>query len=163
MEERLTAIVQPLDAYRRSTDAAEWSGGQFDGRIRVAMLESPPGAVTRRAFTHEIVHACLAGLGSFPAWLHEGLAQHLAGERLSPATLAALGSALRGGSVPRLERIGQDWSRMSVRHSALAYGMALAAVELFYQHYQAFGIRNLLRNPQMLDQVTADLDLRLRQ
>jgi hypothetical protein len=41
--------------------------------------------------------------------------------------------------------------------------MALAAVELFYQHYQAFGIRNLLRNPQMLDQITADLDRRLRQ
>ena len=41
-EERLTAIVQPLDAYRRSTEAAEWSGGQFDGRIRVAMLERNP-------------------------------------------------------------------------------------------------------------------------
>jgi len=163
VEERLTAIVQPLDAYRRSTDTAEWSGGQFDGRIRVAMLESPPGAITRRALTHEIVHACLVGLGSFPAWLHEGLAQHLAGERLSPAALAALGAALRSGTVPRLERIGQDWSRMSVRHSTLAYAMALAAVELFYQHYQAFGIRNLLRNPQMLDQITADLDRRLRQ
>jgi hypothetical protein len=35
--------------------------------------------------------------------------------------------------------------------------------KLFYQHYQAFGIRNLLRNPQMLDQITADLDRRLRQ
>jgi hypothetical protein len=163
VEERLTAIVQPLDAYRRSTDAAEWSGGQFDGRIRVAMIESPPGVATRRALTHEIVHACLAGLGSFPAWLHEGLAQHLAGDRHSPATLAALGSALRGGMVPRLDRIGQDWSRMSVRHSTLAYGVALAAVELFYQHYQAFGIRNLLRNPQMLEQITADLDRRLRQ
>jgi hypothetical protein len=163
VEERLAAIVQPLDAYRRSIDAAEWSGGQFDGRIRVAMIEASPGVETRRAFTHEIVHACLAGLGDFPAWLHEGLAQRLSGQRLPPATLTAVRAGVRAGAVPRLDRIGQDWSRMSAKHSALAYGMALAAVEMFYQHYQAFGIRNLLRNPQMLDQITPDLDRRLRE
>jgi hypothetical protein len=50
---------------------------------------------------------------------------------------------------------------MSAKHSALAYGMALAAVELFYQHYPALGPRNLLRNPQMLPQITADLNRRL--
>lgn len=161
VEERLTAIVQPLDAYRRSTDAAEWSGGQYDGRIRVAMIEPAPGPATRRAFAHEIVHACIAGLGDFPAWLHEGLAQRLSGDRLSPETAAALRQALRSGSMPRLERIGQDWSRMSARHSALAYGMALAAVDLFYQHHAALGPRNLLRNPQMLPQITAELNRRL--
>jgi hypothetical protein len=163
VEDRLTAIVQPLDAYRRSIDAAEWSSGQFDGRIRVAMIETSPGVETRRAFTHEIVHACLVGLGAFPAWLHEGLAQRLSGERLSPATLTAVRAAVRSGAVPRLDRIGQDWSRMSAKHSALAYGMALAAVEMIYQHYEAFGIRNLLRNPQMLEQITPDLDRRLRE
>jgi hypothetical protein len=163
VEERLTAIVQPLDAYHRSIDAAEWSGGQFDGRIRVAMLEASPGAATRRAFSHEIVHACLAGLGNFPAWLHEGLAQRLAGDRPAPATLAAVRAAARAGALPRLDRIGQDWSRMSAKHAALAYGAALAAVDLIYQHYEAFGIRNLLRNPRMLDQITPELDRRLRE
>src|SRR5271165_2827284 len=33
--ERLVAIVQSREAYHKSTDAAEWNGGQFDGRIRV--------------------------------------------------------------------------------------------------------------------------------
>ncbi|MBI4875849.1 MAG: hypothetical protein HY822_14530 [Acidobacteria bacterium] len=162
-EERLTAIVQSLDDFRRSTDAAAWSGGQYDGRIRVAMLEAAPGAATHRAFAHEIVHACLAGLGQYPLWLHEGLAQKLSGDQVSPALAAALKSALRGGAVPRLDRIGQDWSRLSARHSALAYGLALSAVELYYQHYAALGIRNLLRNPQLLDSITADLDRRLRE
>ena len=161
VEERLTAVVQPLDAYRRSTDAAVWSGGQFDGRIRVAMIEATPGEATRRAFAHEIVHACLAGLGKYPAWLHEGLAQRMTGDRLTPATSAAIKTAVRSGAVPRLERIGQDWSRMSTKHAALAYGMALHAVDLLYLHYPAYGIRNLLRNPQVLDQITVDLNRRL--
>lgn len=163
VEERLTAIVQPLDAYRRTTDAAEWSGGQYDGRIRVAIIEPTPGAATRRAFAHEIVHACIAGLGSFPAWLHEGLAQRLTGDKLSPTTAAMVDAALKSGIVPRLDRIGQDWSRMSTRHAALAYGVALRAVDLFYQHYSSFGPRNLLRNPAMLPQIEADIDRRLRE
>jgi hypothetical protein len=49
-EERLTAIVQTPEAYRQSMGAAEWSGGQFDGRIRVALLEKTPGDLTRQTF-----------------------------------------------------------------------------------------------------------------
>src|SRR5579862_6710815 len=40
-EERIVAIAQSPEAYRKTTDAAEWSGGQFDGRIRVPVA---PGA-----------------------------------------------------------------------------------------------------------------------
>ena len=35
------------------------------------------GALTRRTLAHETVHACLAALGNWPAWVHEGLAQRL--------------------------------------------------------------------------------------
>ena len=35
----MIAIVQSRDAYRKSTDAAEWSGGQFDGKIRVPVFD----------------------------------------------------------------------------------------------------------------------------
>src|SRR6202020_130229 len=38
-EERIVAIAQSPEAYRRTTDAAEWSGGQFDGRIRVPVFD----------------------------------------------------------------------------------------------------------------------------
>ena len=37
------------------------------------------------------------------------------------------------------------------------------AANLLYESYGADGVRNLLHNPNMLDQVTADLDRRLRQ
>ena len=42
-----------------------------------------------------------------------------------------------------------------------AYALSLAAVELLLQESSGDGVRNLLRNPDQLPQVTADLDRKL--
>ncbi len=160
--ERLAVIAQTREDYMRATGAAEWSGGQFDGRIRVAVLEGDP-AVTRRALAHELVHACLAGIGTWPAWLHEGLAQKLSGETLAEPRKAAIRAVAAQNALPHLKNLSQSWSRMSSSHAAMAYATSLYAVELFYQHHASFGIRNLLRNPDQLDRVMTDLDRRLRE
>lgn len=159
-EERIVAIVQSRAAYLKSTDAAEWSGGQYDGRIRVSLPESGAvGSETRRALSHEIVHACLTNISNhWPAWLHEGLAQKLSGDTLSPAAAAALHQAAAEHSLPRLENIGQSWSRMSTQHARLAYNLALAAVDTIFERYANYGIRNILNNPGQLPAITADLD-----
>jgi len=158
-EERITAVVQSREAYRATTNAAEWSGGQYDGRIHVALLEGANfGAQTRRAFAHEIVHACLANIGRFPAWLHEGLAQKLSGETLSPAARSQLAQIIAAGGVPRLEAIGQNWQSLSTQGARVAYGVALLAVDTLFDQYADYGIRNLLHNPEMLARVTAGVD-----
>jgi hypothetical protein len=162
--ERLAVIAQTREDYLRATGAAEWSGGQFDGRIRVALLEGDPGgAVTRRALAHELVHACLAASGNWPAWLHEGLAQRLSGETLSEPRRAAIRAVAKENGLPKLANLSQSWSRMSSGHAAMAYATSLWAIELFYQHHAAFGIRNLLRNPDQLERVMTDLDRRFRE
>jgi len=161
--ERITAIIQSQSDYLRTTGAAEWSGGQFDGRIRVAMIEPQPGDRTRRAFAHEIVHACLARTGNWPAWLHEGLAQKLSGETLTAADRAQVRKLAQAGELPSLATMGQAWSRLSSRHAQIAYAAALAAADLLFEHYGSAGVRSLLQSPGMLPQITADLDSRLRQ
>jgi hypothetical protein len=161
-DERIVTVVQSRAAYMASTDAAEWSGGQFDGKIRVPIVPSPSiSAETRRAFAHELVHACLYHMGQFPAWLHEGMAQKLSGDSLTPSRRAALRAMVRGGRVPRLANMSQSWSRLSAEHAAVAYTYALAAVELMLERYQHFGIQNILRNPEYLAGVAADLDKQL--
>lgn len=162
-KERITAIAQnPLD-YQKATDAAEWSAGQFDGRIRVSLLEQGKvGEETRQTFSHEIVHACLANLGAWPAWLHEGLAQRLSGRQLTPTAKQHVQEAARANGLPKLNRMGQAWSRMSAEHAALAYAAALAAVDAFYDKFKELGIRNLLRNPEQLPQIADQLDKLLR-
>ena len=163
-DERMTAILQSREAYMRATDAAEWSGGMFDGRIRVPVPQTRVvSPELRRTLAHETVHACLASIGSWPAWLHEGLAQKLSGAVLAPSVKQKFQAMARAGALPRLNRLGQSWSRMSANHASAAYGLALAAVETYFDRYREFGIQNLLRNSEMLPRVADELDEYLRQ
>ena len=161
-EERLVAIVQSREAYHKTTDAAEWNGGQFDGRIRVPVAASQTmDAPLLRIFAHETTHACLSMMGHWPAWLQEGLAQKLSGDTLTPALRANLEKMAKDGKLPKLENLRQDWSRLDTAHAVAAYALSLEAVEMFYQNYAAYGIRNLVNNPNRLAGITADLDKRL--
>src|SRR5258708_7886977 len=129
-KERIVAIVQSRDAYLKGTNAAEWSGGLYDGRIHVALSDGRQlGPATRRPFAHEIVHACLTNIGTFPAWVHEGLAQKLSGDRLTDGARRQLQSAIRSGELPKLENVSQNWSQMNPGHAQLAYTLALPAAD----------------------------------
>jgi hypothetical protein len=154
--------VQSRDAYHKTTDAAEWNGGQFDGRIRVPVAggQGMDDALLR-IFAHETTHACLSMMGHWPAWFQEGLAQKMSGDTLTPAMRAKLEKMAKDGKLPRLENLRQDWSRLDTAHAVAAYALSLAAVDMFYENYAAYGIRNLVNNPHKLADITADLDKRL--
>jgi hypothetical protein len=161
-EELVTAIVQSREAYRITTNAAEWSGGQYDGRIRVPVAGGQGvNAELRRVLAHETTHACLSILGHWPAWLQEGLAQNLSGDTLPQPILDRIAAMAKAKQLPKLEQLGQDWSRLDTEHARIAYAMSLAAVNLFYQEYAQYGLGNLIRNPERLAQVTAELDKKL--
>jgi tetratricopeptide (TPR) repeat protein len=163
-EERIVTIVQSRDAYLKTTGAPGWSGGGYDGKIHIPMLDKGRvDARTRQVFAHELVHACLANLGSWPAWLHEGLAQKLSGEPVQPGTRETMKALLKDGKLPKLAGLGQTWGNKSPAEAQFAYGMALVAVDLFYEHHSGMGIRNLLNNPDALPKIAEDLDRLLRQ
>jgi len=160
--DRIPVIVQSREAYLRTTGAAAWSGGQYDGRIHVALVEGLSiGPATRRVFAHEIVHACLANLGKWPAWLQEGIAQKLSGDVLDSSSKAELETLIQARAVPKLERLSQSWTRMDDARARVAYHLALAAADALYDGWSGYGIANLLRDPDRLPQVAAELDRRL--
>lgn len=156
--EQVTVVVHTPERYRAATGAAEWSAAQFDGRIRVA---APQGATVtsqlRQTFAHEIVHACLARRGSFPAWFHEGMAQRWSGDRLSGPQRAAIRGKVAAGALPPLARLGGSWSAMAPEAAALAYAYALAAVEALYETRGDAHVRELLQYPARLAQTEAEL------
>lgn len=165
-EERIVAIVQSRDAYLRSTGAAEWSGGQYDGRIHIAWTDGAQvGPQMQRALAHELVHACLTAIPSgsspWPAWLQEGLAQKLSGDTLPAGVRQQLRQLAEAHSIPKLENLRQDWSRLSTQNAQAAYSLALAAADALYDGYASYGIRNILNNPESLPRITADLDAKL--
>ena len=159
--ERLVAIVQSREAYFQTTQAAEWSGGQYNGRIRIPYDPSLTLPEMHRLFSHEVVHACLANLGSWPPWLQEGMAQKFSGDKLRPEMREKIRQMAERHALPKLEEFRRDWSGLSSENASIAYGVALAAADLFFEHYSNTGLLNVLRNPNLLAQVTADLNRRL--
>ena len=160
VRERLVAVVQSRDAYLATTGAAEWSGGRYDGRIRVALIDDDAvGPRTRRVFAHELVHACLAQLGAWPAWLQEGLAQKLSGDRLPPETSGRLRSA--AGRLPRLEDLGKDLAAAGSEVARDRYALALLAADRLMDDYGGMGLRNILANRNLFDQITGELNRKL--
>ncbi len=161
-KERITTIVQSRDAYFKTTGAAEWSGGLFDGRIHIPVDAGQQlDAKTQKAVVHETVHACLAMLGAWPSWLHEGMAQKLSGDQLSPQVQAVLKGLTKDGKLPKLSMLTQGWMGLDSRNAAVAYALALEAVDVLYENYHDYGVRNLMKNPERLADITADLEKKL--
>jgi hypothetical protein len=47
---------------------------------------------------------------------------------------------------------------MSAEHASLAYAYAYVAVEVMLERYKAYGIQNILRQPERLGQIVQELD-----
>ncbi|HUQ90147.1 MAG TPA: hypothetical protein VM120_00620 [Bryobacteraceae bacterium] len=156
--EKVTAIATGRESYFRATQAAEWSGGLYDGRIHVPV--SDPRQVSpeiRRTFAHELTHACLHELGQWPSWLHEGLAQKYSGVTLG-AQRAVVEGLIKAKQLPKLSQLGQNWSSLSSRNAAMAYTLALYAAEKLIERNANTGMRNILGDPGNFAQVEAELE-----
>ena len=163
IRDRLTVVVQTIDSYRAGTSTPGWSGGHYDGRIHVAL--GPNHAIdarVRETITHELVHACLARRGEWPAWLQEGVAQFISGRRLAPQERQALAELNAQGALPTMRRLSGSWARLDPATALTAYTTALAAAQVMFQDMQDYGVRNLLANPANLPDVEKKLDERLR-
>jgi hypothetical protein len=146
--EKVTAVAQSRESYFASTQAAEWSGGLYDGRIHVPVTESRQvSAKTRKTFAHELVHACLHELGQWPSWLHEGLAQKYSGDAMPAEARSAMETMRKAKVLPKLSQLGQNWSRMSSQHAMVAYTLAFYAAEKLLEMKASTGLGNVLRNP----------------
>jgi hypothetical protein len=160
--ERIVTIAQSRDAYKKTTAAAEWSAGQYDGRIRVPVFDRGSlDADTKRTLSHETTHACLSMLGHWPAWLQEGVAQYMSGQTLSAGDREQIALLGRANKLPSLTKLGGDWSGLDTTSARMAYAVALRAVEIFNQDFGGYGLRNLLRNPDKLAGYTSEIDRRL--
>lgn len=125
--EPITVVLYTQQQFRDITRTPGWSGGLFDGRIRVPIRG---GLMDRREFervlTHEYVHALVHGVaaGGVPAWLNEGLAAALE----TGGADRARNDAARGPIVP-LSQLDRSFASLPPSAVAAAYaGSALAVL-----------------------------------
>ena len=67
----------------------------------------------------------------------------------------------KAGQLPKLEQLKQGWSSLDATHARVAYSLALAAVDALYENFGSDGVRNLMRSPERLAAISAELDKRL--
>jgi hypothetical protein len=118
--------------FRDITQAPEWAGGVYDGRIRIpaaGAAQSPQ--LFERVLVHELAHAMIATLAprGIPAWLHEGLAQHFEGD--DPAA-ARLRLKTAGRTIP-LRNLERSFTGFGAAEAQVAYDESLVAVDAILQ------------------------------
>jgi tetratricopeptide (TPR) repeat protein len=123
----IVAVLYTEQQFRDITRAPAWSGGQYDGRIRIpAAGAAQHPELFDRVLVHELSHAVVAGIARRPvaAWLDEGLAQYFEG-----ADAAAARQRLRaaGARLP-LRDLERGWGRFGPEAARIAYDESLLAV-----------------------------------
>src|SRR5688500_16724994 len=143
--ETVVVMLYTERQFRDITQAPEWAGGVYDGRIRV-----PAAGATRslqsfeRVLIHELAHAMIANAAprGVPAWLHEGLAQHFEGDD-PQAARGRLRAAGRDRIIP-LKSLEGSFSRLGLAQAQVAYDESLVAVDVIMQR-PAFNWSSLFR------------------
>jgi tetratricopeptide (TPR) repeat protein len=144
--ERLEVVLYPDETFREVTGSPHWSGGIYDGRIKL-----PIGGLARgnerlaRTVRHEYAHAAIVTLskGKAPVWLNEGLAQ-VAEETADEGRMNRLRMAIVDESLLGLGDLEGGFTRFDRDQASLAYAQAYFAAKYLLDHRGAYNTRRLL-------------------
>ena len=147
-EARVPVILYTKRDYREVTHSPDWSGGLYDGKIRLpigGLVEITPEL--RATLRHEYTHAVVRELakGNCPVWLNEGIAE-LQGRRELNTPLTELGKAVRTGGYLPLKQLEKSFTSMGSREVRLAYEQSYAVVNFMVSSYGWHRVRNILNH-----------------
>jgi tetratricopeptide (TPR) repeat protein len=142
----IAVILYSDRQFQEVTDAPGWSGGIYDGRIRVPIggieRESP---ALRALLYHEYTHAVVRTIApNAPAWLNEGLAQHFEGREISGRQRDELRRAVREGVMPSLRLLEGSFMKYTGAQAGTAYLISLSAVRYLIDDYGLYRARIVL-------------------
>jgi hypothetical protein len=138
----IVTILYTNKQFRDVTRAPEWSGGLYDGRIRIPVEGArSDAALFEHVLTHELTHAIVANVAprGVPTWLHEGLAQYFDGTDVEGARRRMKAA---GTSVP-LDRLEGNFMSLNAAQARVAYDESLLAVAVLFDR-PGFGWAQLL-------------------
>lgn len=144
-ENPVPVILYTREDYRSVTETPEWSGGSYDGKIRLPVgglkaLSPRLRSILRHEYTHVAVHALT--LRTAPVWLNEGLAEY-EGRKAHDVPLADLQSVLAKGTANLIPPAG-SFSGLKGEDARIAYELSHSLVSHMVRSYGMHKVRDLL-------------------
>jgi tetratricopeptide (TPR) repeat protein len=130
--EALTVVLYTNKQFQDITRAPAWAGGEYDGRIRLAVggaMRAP--AALDRVVRHELVHAVIQNVAprNVPTWVNEGLASVLEG-----GSTAWVNQALaRTSELFPLEDLSAGFGHLDGNDALIAYAESAVAAQLLVE------------------------------
>jgi tetratricopeptide (TPR) repeat protein len=134
---RIPVILYTKKDFRTVTAGPDWSGGLYDGKIRLPVggadeLSPQLKGVLFHEYTHVVVQEMTHG--NCPTWLNEGLAE-LEGRKIFNHPLAELGKAAKSGKYLPMSRLEGGFTSFDTREAALAYQQSYVFVNFMVSAY----------------------------
>jgi tetratricopeptide (TPR) repeat protein len=145
-EARVPVGIYKRDDYKTVTDSPDWSGGFYDGKIRLpfgALKEITPAM--RAVLFHEYAHVVVFELtrGNCPLWLNEGIAEMFGRMQLNHP-LPEFGRAARAGKLIEMRKLEANFSDLSTSAASLAYQQSYALVNYMVTTYGWHRVKQIL-------------------
>lgn len=145
-ESRVPVGIYKRADYKTVTDSPDWSGGFYDGKIRLpfgALNEITPPI--RGILYHEYAHVVVFELtrGNCPLWLNEGIAE-MFGRMQHNRSLPDFGRAVRAGTLIEFRSLEANFSDFSSSAASLAYQQSYALVNYMVTTYGWHRVRQIL-------------------
>jgi tetratricopeptide (TPR) repeat protein len=145
---RVPVILYTRKDYRSLTAGPEWSGGLYDGKVRLPIGGARNIApMLRGVLFHEYTHVVVGELTrkNCPTWLNEGLAE-FEGRKEYDSPLAALEAAAKTGKFLSFSDMEKSLLSLSRKDAALAYQQSYAMVRFMISSYGWHKVREILVN-----------------
>lgn len=145
---RITVIIYTKKDYKSVTAGPDWSGGLYDGKIRLPVggaqeLSEQLKAVLFHEYTHVVVQDITGG--NCPTWLNEGLAE-LEGRKIFNHPLSELGRAAKSGKFVSFAKLEGGFTGLGAKEAALAYQQSYSLVNFMVESYGWPKVNEILLN-----------------
>lgn len=145
-DREIQVILYSGQQFQDVTDAPGWSGGVYDGKIRIPVggIEQETTGL-RKLLYHEYTHAVVRAITSrCPTWLNEGLAQYFEGRQIDARQREALKKIVQAGKLPALSSLEGSFIGLGGNQAQYAYVFSLSSVSYMVDSFGMYRVKGVL-------------------
>ncbi len=141
-------ILYTKKDFRSVTAGPDWSGGLYDGKVRLPIggtseITPPLRAILSHEYTHVVVGELTKG--NCPVWLNEGLAEFEGRKDFAPS-LSRLAGAAKTGALFSFSSLEKSFKSLNAGDAALAYQQSYSMADFIISAYGWHKVREILVN-----------------